>query len=273
MPMIFIDTHVHFHTCFELGSFLHAAANNFFLATERFPIEHRYQSVLCLADTADNAGFNSLLRLADSQLDADGWSLNETDEHHSLTASHQLLGSLTILAGRQIRCKEGIELLALCSNGSFSDGMDLQAAFELAKSQGAVPVLPWGFGKWTGRRGKVVRQFIENQTPERLSLGDNGGRPGFWPDPVEFGRARSAGFRILPGSDSLPFPSEVKRVASCGLAVTGTLNEAQPARDVIRVLSDPAIPFQSFVQLEKPLRFLRNQLAMQLVKWKRAEPH
>lgn len=271
--MIFIDTHVHFHPCFELGLFLRSAAKNFCSAAEEFCTERPYQSVLCLADNVNNGAYDRLWKLAGSQLNADGWSIDQTDERHSLTASHQRLGSLAILAGRQIRCKEGIELLALCTGARFNDGMSLQAAFELAESEGAVTVLPWGFGKWMGRRGKVVRQFMENRTPAQLSLGDNSGRPGFWRNPVEFRQARSAGIRILPGSDPLPFPSEVSRVASFGLAVNGGLNDVKPARDVRRILSDPAIPIRPFGQLEKPLRFLRNQLAMQAVKRDRGMSH
>ena len=114
---------------------------------------------------------------------------------------------------------------------------------------------------------------MESLTPEEISLGDNSGRLAFWLEPAEFSLARRRGFRILPGSDPLPFASEVSRAASYGLAVAGELSDTDPAGDMLTLLSDPAIRITPFGRLEGPVRFLRNQLAMQWVKRRRSERH
>jgi hypothetical protein len=269
--MIFIDTHVHIHPCFELELFLSAAADNFGKAAAEFCPKRPYQSVLCLADDVNGKAFDRLCKHAGRPLNVGVWSIQRTDECHSLIASHSRLGSLAVLGGRQIRCDEGIELLALGTGQDFEDGIDLQEAFVRANAAGALAVLPWGFGKWTGRRGKVVRQFLENRSPGEVSLGDNSGRPGFWREPLEFVQARRMGYRILPGSDPLPFPSEVPRVASFGLTVSGHLSESRPACDVMGILSDNSVPIRPFGQLERPWQFMKNQLAMQMVKRQRRQ--
>jgi len=264
--MILVDTHVHIHCCFDIGIFLASAALNFRSAAAASCPEEPCQAVLCLSEDAGSSEFERLRNLASGHSSLNGWSISRTGERQSLVASHQEQGALTILAGRQIRCEEGIEVLALGTCRLYDDGITANTAIDQIHGEGALAVVAWGFGKWTGRRGRVVRRILENRTVEEISLGDNSGRLAFWPEPGEFALSRRRGFRILPGSDPLPFSSEVKRVASYGLAVPGDLSSTEPARALIGMLSDSAVQTRPFGQLETPLRFLRNQLAMQLVK-------
>lgn len=264
--MILVDAHVHIHPCFDLDSFLNAAAANFRRAAADICPEQPYRAVLCLTEGAGARAFDRLWQIADRHSGMDGWSIERTHERYSLIASHQKPDSLIVVAGRQIRCKEGLEVLALGTHRLFDDGVALDAAIEQVHAESAVAVLPWGFGKWTGRRGRVVRQLMERRTPEEIFLGDNSGRPAFWREPAEFNLARQRGFRILPGTDPLPFASEVSRPGSYGFAIAGQLSDACPARDMMDIFADPSVRIRPFGRLEGPLRFLRNQLAMQLVK-------
>ena len=264
--MILLDAHVHIHACFDLDSLLNSAAENFRSAAAQISPGEAYQPALCLADDANRNGMNRLRRLDRDRPSPDGWFLRKTGEEGSVVVSHPTRGSLTVLAGRQIQCAEGTELLALCSAQDFQCGIGMQEACDKALAAGAIVVLPWGFGKWLGRRANLIRQFLEHRSPEELFLGDNGGRPAFWPEPAEFEFARRRGFRILPGSDPLPFPPEARRVASSGLAVAGALNAAGPASDVKRLLADRHENLRVYGHGERPLRFLRNQVAMQFVK-------
>lgn len=264
--MILVDTHVHIHRCFDIDLFLSSAARNFQAAAATSCPEQPYRAVLCLTEDAGSSEFDRLGEFAGGHSGLTGWSIGRTGERHSLVASHKEQGELTILAGRQIRCDEGLEVLALGTSRPFDDGITVNAAIEQIHGEEALAILPWGFGKWTGRRGRVVRRIIESRTPEEISLGDNSGRLALWPEPGEFALARRAGFRILPGSDPLPFLSEVTRAASYGLAVPGSVSSTEPAHGLIGILSDPSVETRTFGRLETPLRFLRNQLAMQLVK-------
>jgi hypothetical protein len=264
--MILVDTHVHIHSCFDIEVFLASAARNFRSAAVKYCPEQPYRAVLCLTEDAGISEFEHFRKLAGNHSGLNGWSVGRTGERHSLILSHHDLGELTILAGRQIRCEEGLEVLALGTSHSFDDGITVSAAIEQIHGEAALAVLPWGFGKWTGRRGRVVRGILESRKPEEISLGDNSGRLAWWPEPGLFETARRNGFRILPGTDPLPFPSEVTRAASCGVAVQGNLSSTEPARALIEILSEPSVQIRPFGRLETPLRFLRNQLAMQLVK-------
>jgi hypothetical protein len=264
--MIFVDTHVHLQRCFEPGVFLDSAAINFRSAAAALGAGQSYRAVLCLTEAMGMQAFGRLRQLAAERTGVDGWSITGTGEAISLMAAHRNLGSLIVIAGRQIRCAEGVEVLALGSGRQFDDGMALAAAIEYIHADGAVPVLPWGFGKWTGRRGRVIRETMENHAHGGICLGDNSGRPSCWREPLEFALARRLGLKILPGSDPLPFPAEVTRVASYGLAVPGQLGDARPARDLLELLADLSVVVQPFGRRERPLRFLRNQLAMQFVK-------
>lgn len=264
--MILVDAHVHIHRCFDTGVFLASAARNFRSAAAESCPGQPYRAVLCLTEDAGTSEFGHFRKLAGAHSGLNGWSVSRTGERHSLVASHHDLGELTILAGRQIRCEEGLEVLALGTSRSFDDGITVNAAIEQIHREAALAILPWGFGKWTGRRGRVVRRVLKSYTPEEIFLGDNSGRLARWPEPGEFALARQRGFRILPGTDPLPFSSEVTRAASYGLAVPGNLSSTEPARALIGILSDLSVETRPFGRLETPLRFLRNQLAMQLVK-------
>jgi len=264
--MIFVDTHVHLHRCFDLGLFLGSAAGNFESAAAELTPRQPCRAVLCLTEGMGANAFEHLQQIAGDTTEVDGWSIAGTQETVSLIAGHKNGATLILVAGRQVRCAEGLEVLALGTGRVFHDGMALTEAIERTLAAGAVPVLPWGFGKWTGRRGRVIRQVMGDYAPGTLSLGDNSGRPAFWREPAEFVQARRLGLQILPGSDPLPFPSEVARVASYGLAVPGVLSDARPAHDLLGILCDPSVVIRPFGRREQPLRFLRNQLAMQFVK-------
>jgi hypothetical protein len=134
------------------------------------------------------------------------------------------------------------------------------------KECGAVPVIPWGFGKWMGTRGKIVRDLLELARKTDIFLGDNGGRPAFLPRPVHFNSAESLGIRILPGSDPLPFSSEYWRPGSFGFLVEGAMNHEHPGKDLGYILLDPNTLPKPYGKLENPYRFFRNQIAMQIRK-------
>lgn len=266
ITMILVDTHVHIHRCYETVAFLDSASRNFRQAAAAACPDQPYRAVLCLTEDAGSGEFERLRVRADDHAGLDDWSFSRTGEPHSLLVSHRRYGELTILAGRQIRCAEGVEVLALGTCRQFEDGMSVNAAIDRTLDAGALAVLPWGFGKWTGRRGRLVRKLLGTRTPQEISLGDNSGRLAVCPEPREFALARQRGFRVLPGSDPLPFPAEITRAAVYGLVIAGSLGTTEPARDLVGILSSLPVRIRPFGRLETPFRFLRNQLAMQLVK-------
>ncbi len=55
-----------------------------------------------------------------------------------------------------------------------------------------------------------------------------------------------------------------------GFCVPVELNPAKPAASLIEALTHPATTFERFATLEPPLRFVRNQIGMQLRKHRMA---
>ena len=97
-------------------------------------------------------------------------------------------------------------------------------------------------------------------------LGDQGGRPIFWPTPYQIKAARRLGIRVLSGSDPLPFPSEVQRPGSFGFLIDETFDPISPAESIKQLIQEPGVNLVSFGRLQTASRFVFNQVGIQLVK-------
>ena len=127
-------------------------------------------------------------------------------------------------------------------------------------------MIPWGPGKWLFRRGRLLNQLVQEFRKSTLFLGDEGGRPVFWGYPQHFDRAARQGVRDLPGTDPLPFPHDVKKVGRMGFRVPIELDPMHPAASLLSALHRQSTTLERFAILESPLRFVRNQIGMQLRK-------
>ena len=93
----------------------------------------------------------------------------------------------------------------------------------------SIPVIPWGFGKWMGKRGDVLNRLIESAKNPYFYIGDNGNRPFFLTDPAQFKLAQNKDIRNLPGSDPLPLPSEVNKPGRWGFSISEHMDKSNPA--------------------------------------------
>jgi hypothetical protein len=127
-------------------------------------------------------------------------------------------------------------------------------------------VLPWGFGKWWGERGRLVDAYLASARPGKIFLGDNGGRPIGLPAPRQFARAARRGMLVLPGSDPLPRAGEIARIGRYGFVLRLELDLDRPAlalkAHLNRLQRQPAI----FGRLQSPARFLASQVSLRLRK-------
>jgi hypothetical protein len=211
-------------------------------------------------------------RIGDDQ--TEGYRVYPTEEDESLRIQKMDGASLFLISGRQIVTAERLEVLALSTVSEIPDDLPLEETVAAVEKDGTLPVIPWGFGKWIGRRGGILKHFMENANRPDFFLGDNGGRPAFLPEPALFPFGRERGIRILPGSDPLPYPSETGRAGSFGFALRVSLDPGRPAHGIRTVLADHATCPEPYGRLETPFRFLRNQIAMQGMKFrKRSRPN
>jgi hypothetical protein len=218
-----------------------------------------------LAETTDANTFKlmaSSAATAELPARSSDWRFRRTSELCSLIA-YRDSRRLIVIAGRQIVTAERVEVLALGTHHTFSEGLSMMATIRQAAAVGALVVLPWGVGKWIGQRGRLVRHAIES-TDTSVHLGDNSGRPRFWPRPSLFDIARERGLRVLPGTDPLPLPGEGRRVGSFGFGACATLSAETPAEELKLLISDRNRPMFAFGRLETARRFLRNQALLRL---------
>ncbi len=270
--MLLIDAHVHIHDCYDISRFLQAARSSFRSAAARngdgSTAENGITGVLLLTESAGKDAFHSLARLVDTEQQTipGAGTVYSTGEAESLRVQMEDGCQLFIIAGRQIVTAEKLEVLAPGMAASYPDGRPMEQVLSEVRENDALPVIPWGFGKWIGRRGEIVEHLLETHDPEDFFLGDNGGRSAIGPFPRLFRKGQSLGFRILPGSDPLPFSKDVRRVGSYGIQVSTAVSPDYPAADVKRILQDLTVLVLPYGRLEQPIPFLRNQVAMQFKK-------
>ncbi|ASC73184.1 hypothetical protein XM38_041460 [Halomicronema hongdechloris C2206] len=258
-----IDAHVHIHNCFKLRQLLDSARENFCRAQPLHP--ENCLGVLIITDIGPRSWFQELsqnLFTCDASTSCrvgEQWLITRTQESYSLMAQHCQGQKMILLLGRQIVTQEGVEILALITENDFPDHLPLEITVQSILSAQALPVLPWGVGKWIGPRGSYIQRFLDTHYASHIFLGDNSGRPSFWPRPSHFKQAELKGVRILPGTDPLPLENEYRRPGSFGFKLLCSLDQNSPGEDLKRLLLNPSTVIQPYGDLENPLRFLRNQ--------------
>ena len=268
-----VDAHVHFHACFEIEQFLAAARENFADAASEAGIEPGFSAYLLLTESADANWFAQLEeRASHGWKVCDLWTAHATSDERAVRLVHSSGMTLNIVAGRQIVTAERLEVLALGSAATLPDGYPLLETIQRVSELGAVPVIPWGFGKWLGRRGRKVHDVLSTARPGELCLGDNSGRLTGTRDPEQFVRARAKGIAILPGTDPFPFPEQARRVGRMGFVVRSVYDLSTWEQLRKSIIGRDTI--EPYGEREQPLPFVMNQVAMQVVKHTaRRRPH
>lgn len=274
-----VDAHVHLHRCYDPDELLQNAYANLHAASNGAVDAVRRAYFLLLAECAPDDCFGALRALAKaaaarapsatSRLKLRRWVVAPTQEEISVVA-HDGERQLHIVAGRQVACREGLEVLVLGTTRRFADGRPIREILRETDPLGVPRVIPWGPGKWFFSRGRLLNALVEEFRKPTLFLGDEGGRPVFWGYPQHFTQAARLGVRDLPGTDPLPFPHDVEKVGRMGLKVPIELDADRPGESLLRALTQLGTPLERFATLEPPLRFVRNQIGMQLRKRLRA---
>jgi hypothetical protein len=271
---VVVDAHVHIHDCYPLAHFFDRAHANLASAVPDACGPGSPRAILLMTEAEPDDWFSRLgaaARSASGQAELSGagaWSFATTHEACTLRAfapGKELL----VVSGRQVACAEDLEVLTLCSLGRIPDGLPIEDTLARAREIDALPVIPWGPGKWLGARGKLLSRIIAGARPGELFLGDESSRPFFWGTPRHFDEARARGLAVLPGTDPLPFPYEGGRAGSFGFSTRMLLDPAHPAASLKAHLRTRDAEVKAFGRLEGPVRFVRNQIGMQLRKRRR----
>lgn len=249
--MILVDAYVHIYDCFDLEKFFDSAYSNFQTEAKRLGHRDEFTGILLLAETLNDNWFHYVADYADGEnlpegKEIDNWSIHRTDENCSLKAQSGNSKELYLIAGRQIITAEKLEVLALMTIDHIKDDDQITEIIKRVIEIGGIPVIPWGFGKWMGRRGKLVKSLLRNTENLNFFLGDNANRPAFLPKPLQFKMAAKMGIAVLPGSDPFPFSSEFNRVGSFGFCLNGSISRNNPSRYLKKFLLDSNLKLQAF---------------------------
>jgi hypothetical protein len=262
--LILADTHIHFYNCFDVGYLLDSAFKNFQKEADRSIGGTNFKAFLFLAETKTESWFqhqyDQVLREPSRAGRVGQWTVQFTNEDCSLYVRSNDRKGLYIIAGRQVKTMEKLEVLALGTIHNFQDGTPLEELIREINRLGALAVIPWGVGKWIGRRGGIVKNLLKKGPLPSFFLGDNGNRPIFWPKSNLFKQAEQKGLSVLRGGDPLPFPSEIGQIGRFGIRLQGSIDPGYPYRDIKKILLDPATHPQMYGSLERPGRFFGNQL-------------
>jgi len=269
--MIFVDAHVHIYDCFDIDFFLDSAWDNFRECTEQYAGKEKPSAyVLLLAASRKEKWLQALLdKIEESDQDpgkiTSGWQYSSCSGEGAFILSRRdrPQEKLHLVAGRQIVTRERIEVLALFCTRNIADGMTFSQTMEAVWKADAIPVLPWGVGKWFGRRGRMIRDFLR-EAKQNIFLGDNGGRPRIWPTPDLFSVAREKSVSVLPGSDPLPLPHEAARVGRFGFSLDGKEHENDPLPYLKSVLQSGSPSITPYGRLQGNWAFLVNQIRLKV---------
>jgi hypothetical protein len=259
--IVIVDAHVHVYPQFEPARLLFSAHENFARHIRaNYAADAAWQGVLMLSETQACDWFAQTRAKGSTTIE--GWRLQPCDDEITLLAIGPAQQRMHIVAGRQINTREGVEVLTLASTVRIADGAPLDFAIKEGVGAGAVVVLPWGAGKWLGRRGELVARTLQ-ECRDRIFAGDNAGRPWIWPRPAIFAASEAHGRPVLPGTDPLPLAGCEKRVGSYGFVMRGALRELQPGLE-LRERLFTAAALQGFGKCESLSGFALNQVKLRL---------
>ena len=258
--LVLVDGHVHIYACHEIDRVLDSAWRHFKVVADSDGTVN-FQGVLIFTESAGDQVFGKLAQTTGRTVGR--WYVSETGERRSLSLQRDDGARLLLVAGRQLVSREKLELSAYFITETIADGAPLTTLVQQVHRLGGLSVLPWGAGKWFGRRGREVEERLRYSAAPLL-LSDNGGRPWFWPMPRLFHLARQQKIPVLAGSDPLPKVSEQQQAGRVGFVLRGALRPEAPAADLKqRLLALQAAP-PRYGKREGAWGFVRNQVYMQV---------
>jgi len=253
------DAHVHVYEGADVADLLNAAAGHV-RKTAAAVGASDWRGVLFLTEIAGTSWFETVAGARDGR-QFGAWRVTGVPTDPLSLEARSEAGSLNIVAGRQLVTSERVEVHALGTREAIPDGMELPETVRAIQAAQALAVLPWGVGKWLGKRGRIVAAMLSSADAD-LFVSDNSGRPWFWRDPL-LARLRAAGRPILRGSDPLPLRAEERRVGGFGCWFRGA-DHIPAHRLIARIRNSAAKDLYPYGPKESLWWFLRNQVLLRL---------
>ncbi len=262
MTQWLVDSHVHFYNCFDREKFFDNVFNNLLKNSNKLGAN----AIIFLTQGRKENSYNELKNVSvifDYVTQKNKYIISSLDDNLCLKVqSIKENLKLFIIPGFQIVTKENLELLSIGTLKRQKDGLTLEETINNVIQDEAIPIIPWGFGKWYGKRGNIVNDIIHLNIPN-LFLGDNGGRTYLLPYPSQFNHKN---IKILPGSDPLPLKQEIIKPLSYGFKFDATLNESNIWKELKSLVISPKFKILKFGKIANPYAFLITQIKINFSK-------
>lgn len=255
---LLVDGHVHIYPFFDLPKIISNTLKNSIIAQRTSTNRDDAIKVWLLTEHHDSNTFDNLAH----QLKIEGYTIHKTDEEESLLVKDAGTKEpiLYIIAGRQIVSRDKLEICCLGSRFYKEDRAftEIELVEAIGKS-GGVAALNWAPGKWFGSRGKIVSELIHKLQPDQLLISDTSMRPTFWATPKLMALAEKKGFKVIAGSDPLPFEGEEKMISTYASIISGEFDYDKPAASIKKMLRGPETPIKRCGTRSKPIQWLGRQ--------------
>ncbi len=270
--MIFIDGHVHLWQNFDLDLFFQTAFTNFTLAANSFSPSQENLFVMFLAETKQEKSSKRLEKLGMVKNNCN-YSQNISYAFLNLTENIKVLKVrhlksdkiLFIIFGQQITCSEGIEILSFFTPHEIENENPILDIIDKITLNSGIVVIPWGVGKWLGRRGKIIENTLDSLgSTENVFIGDNANRPWFWPSYKIEQLAHRYDTGILSGSDPLNIKKGFNNIGSYGTILDIPTFEIKHISQIKSHLINSKSHMKQFGKPQKALPFLYTQVATRL---------
>lgn len=237
MPLarVAVDFHLHFYRNYDENLFWPALCANLDRgAASLAPAAGPLERVALLTEAAGCDMFS--LWAARTGPGVSAYEFKPTAEPQALALCQNGERRLLVIQGRQIVTGERLEVLTAGTAPAIADGRPLPEVVDELTAAGALAIIPWGAGKWLGRRGRLVRETTARLDAPTFFLADNPARPWFWPAPRLFRSLNERGRAVLRGSDPLPIGGEEKRAGAFASLLGGDFDPDRPLASLTAML-------------------------------------
>jgi hypothetical protein len=251
--MLIVDTHVHIYPHYDQARLLETALRNLG-ALRQAETEARLGIALVEREGCDV--FGAWAAGVGLPRGAHAERLDAT----ALELTFEQGDKLLVFAGRQVACRERVEILGMLCDAQIADGVSVAEAIEAIIEAEGIPALAWGAGKWMFKRKSVVERLMRDNSAERLLIGDTAMRPVGWSESRIMRRERLVGRRVLAGSD--PMPSGAGQEMFVGSYATRIESERKAEESVSnwlrRALFDPSASIERVGRRRGLAQFIRS---------------
>ncbi|MBN1154259.1 hypothetical protein JXB12_04990 [candidate division KSB1 bacterium] len=265
---LLIDGHVHVYQHFDLVAAFEGAARNLRQSAKNSGTEFEESKTVPILMLSERHDCNFFKQAHDALLQQpiNGFTFHRTDESESLLVKRDNEPYLYIIAGRQIVTLEGLEVISVLTTLYIKDrSMTTQEVVRKVHESGGFPIINWAPGKWFFERGKVVNNLIETVDPSAMLVGDTTLRTTMWRLPSLMKKAVEQGFKIVAGSDPLPFKNEERHIGTYGFAVLAEFDEARPAQSIRSMLRNEKTEVQLIGSRNGLFTFLKRQTKIMIL--------